>query len=126
MPLFVPGTTPAAVVPTSVARATTGPFYGNEAPIRDITASGYQAYFLPRGFIFADANSLGTGHSTGCPTIGGIEENLAMKAVIEWFNGRGKAYNVDGNNVTAYAPPRRARSHRWTRCPRSFPPDVLQ
>ena len=33
--------------------------------------SGYQSYFLPRGFIFADANSLGTGHSTGCPTIGG-------------------------------------------------------
>jgi X-Pro dipeptidyl-peptidase len=102
VPLFVPGTTPAAAVPTSVAPATTGPFYGNEAPIRDITASGYQAYFLPRGFIFADANSLGTGHSTGCPTIGGIEENLAMKAVIEWFNGRGKAYDVDGNNVTAY------------------------
>ena len=28
------------------------------------------------GFVFAYANSLGTGHSTGCPTIGGPEENL--------------------------------------------------
>jgi X-Pro dipeptidyl-peptidase len=102
VPLFVPGTTPPAVIASAPPSATGGPYFGNEAPIRDITASGYQAYFLPRGFIFADANSLGTGHSTGCPTIGGKEENVAMKAVIDWFNGRGKAYAVDGKAVTAY------------------------
>lgn len=52
--------------------------------------------------IFADANSLGTGHSTGCPTIGGVEENLAMKAVIDWFNGKGRAWDADGGEVKAY------------------------
>jgi X-Pro dipeptidyl-peptidase len=102
VPLFVPGSTPPAVISTAPPTAKAGPYYGTEAPIRDITASGYQAYFLPRGFIFADANSLGTGHSTGCPTIGGVEENLAMKAVIDWFNGRGKAYDGEGKTVTAH------------------------
>ena len=103
VPLFVPGSRR----PRRAGRGAAGspsrtPSYGNEPPIRDIAASGYQAYFLPRGFIFADANSLGTGHSTGCPTIGGVEENLAMKAVIDWFNGKGQAFDVDGKAVTAY------------------------
>jgi X-Pro dipeptidyl-peptidase len=101
VPLFVPGTTPPAVFQPAPPAAPSGPYTGAEPPIRDINASGYQNYFLPRGFIFADANSLGTGHSTGCPTIGGIEENLAMKAVIDWFNGRGTAYDADGAPATA-------------------------
>jgi X-Pro dipeptidyl-peptidase len=101
VPLYVPGTPP-AVIPPAPPSGKAGPFYGTEPPIRDIAASGYQTYFLPRGFIFADANSLGTGHSTGCPTIGGVEENLAMKAVIDWFNGRGTAYDVEGKTVSAY------------------------
>ena len=101
VPLFVPGTTPPTVFQPPPAATSSGPYSGAEPPIRDINASGYQTYFLPRGFIFADANSLGTGHSTGCPTIGGLEENLAMKAVIDWFNGRGTAYNADGTPATA-------------------------
>ena len=102
VPLYVPGVTPPAIIPAAPQSPTAGPFYGSEPPIRDIGASGYQTYFLPRGFIFADANSLGTGQSTGCPTIGGVEENLAMKAVIEWFNGRGTAYDADGKPAKAY------------------------
>jgi X-Pro dipeptidyl-peptidase len=105
VPLFVPGTPPVpsrVEGPAAPLPAAIKPYYGNEAPIRDLQPSGYQAYFLPRGFIFADANSLGTGHSTGCPTIGGVEENLAMKAVIDWFNGKGRAFDVDGKAVTAY------------------------
>ena len=100
-PLYVPPTTrapqPALVVPPPPVR----PSYGVTDPIRDIGAGGYQAYFLPRGFIFADANSLGTGHSTGCPTIGGREENVAVKAIIDWFNGQGKAFDADGKPATA-------------------------
>jgi X-Pro dipeptidyl-peptidase len=78
------------------------PYYGTEGPINTLGASAYQSYFLPRGFIFANAQSLGTGNSTGCPTIGGVEESLAMKAVIDWFNGIGNAYDVAGTPVTAY------------------------
>jgi X-Pro dipeptidyl-peptidase len=78
------------------------PYDGTEGSINNLAASAYQSYFLPRGFIFAYAQSLGTGHSTGCPTIGGVEESLAMKAVIDWFNGIGTAYNFAGDEVTAY------------------------
>lgn len=74
---------------------------GNTAPFPNISTSGYQNYFLPRGFIFVYAQSLGTGLSTGCPTIGGYEESLAMKAVIDWLNGRGAGFDQDGNSVTA-------------------------
>jgi X-Pro dipeptidyl-peptidase len=95
-----PDTAPADAAPVP-AVPPRNPYLGTDLPIRDIAATSYQGYFLPRGFIFADANSLGTGHSTGCPTIGGIEENLAMKAVIDWFNGRGRAFDADGSPVTA-------------------------
>jgi len=101
-PLFVPGVTPAPTAPGLPPPIGGGPYFGNDAPIRDLNSGGYATYFLPRGFIFADANSLGTGHSTGCPTIGGMEENLAMKAVIEWFNGKGRAFDVDGKEVKAF------------------------
>ena len=73
---------------------------GNVAPFPNISTSGYQNYFLPRGFIFVYAQSLGTGLSTGCPTIGGYEESLAMKAVVDWLNGRGAGFDQDGNSVT--------------------------
>jgi X-Pro dipeptidyl-peptidase len=73
------------------------PYLGTDPPYPNIGTSNYQNYFLPRGFIFVYAQSLGTGLSTGCPTIGGHEENLAMKAVIEWLNGKGTAF--DQNNI---------------------------
>ena len=78
------------------------PYLGVDPPYPNISTSGYQNYFLPRGFIFVYAQSLGTGLSTGCPTIGGHEENLAMKAVIDWFNGRGTAYDQNNNPVDPY------------------------
>jgi X-Pro dipeptidyl-peptidase len=102
VPLYVPGVSPAPQPPALPPPVSEKKYLGNEPPIRDINSGGYATYFLPRGFIFADANSLGTGHSTGCPTIGGHEENLAMKAVIDWFNGKGRAFDAEGQEVKAY------------------------
>lgn len=91
---------PPTPVPTPPA---TPPGYtGTTPPIPVLSASTYQSYFLPRGFIFVEAQNLGTGMSTGCPTIGGVEESLAMKAVIDWFNGQGNGWDANGNPVTAY------------------------
>jgi X-Pro dipeptidyl-peptidase len=81
---------------------TNPPYGGMNLPINTLSASTYQSYFLPRGFIFVEAQNLGTGHSTGCPTIGGVEESLAMKAVIDWFNGIGTGRDVNNNIVDAY------------------------
>ncbi len=44
--------------------------------------------------VFAD--SLGSGGSDGCPTSGGENETLGMKAVVDWLNGRAPGYSTDG------------------------------
>ncbi len=103
-PLFVPpkGGPPPIVLPELPPIGHVAPYLGNEAPYPNISTSGYQTYFLPRGFIFVYAQSLGTGLSTGCPTIGGYEESLAMKAVVDWLNGNASGYDQSGSSVQAY------------------------
>lgn len=60
--------------------------------------------WVPRGFVVVHSSSPGTGLSQGCPTIGGDNESLAPKAVIDWLNGRATGYTTpDGSEtVTAY------------------------
>jgi len=60
--------------------------------------------WVPRGFIVVHSSSPGTGLSEGCPTVGGDNESLAPKAVIDWLNGRAKGYTGPDNNeeVKAY------------------------
>jgi len=54
--------------------------------------------WVPRGFAVVHSESPGTGLSQGCPTVGGDNESLAPKAVIDWLNGRAKGYTtIDGN-----------------------------
>ncbi|GAB5521774.1 MAG: Xaa-Pro dipeptidyl-peptidase [Rhodothermales bacterium] len=54
--------------------------------------------WVPRGFAVVHSSSPGTGLSQGCPTVGAPNESLAPKAVIDWLNGRAKAYtSVDGD-----------------------------
>ncbi len=54
--------------------------------------------WVPRGFAVVHSASPGTGLSTGCPTVGGDNESLAPKAVIDWLNGRAPGYtSVDGD-----------------------------
>ncbi|MEU4427592.1 Xaa-Pro dipeptidyl-peptidase [Actinoplanes sp. NPDC024001] len=67
-----------------------------------ITFAGYlDNYFVPRGYAVVFADSLGTGGSTGCPTSGGHNETLGMKAVVDWLNGRAKAFDAAGEPVQA-------------------------
>ena len=60
VPLFVPGVAPAPPPPDPPPPMSGQSYVGSEPPIRDINTGGYAAYFLPRSFIVADANSLGT------------------------------------------------------------------
>lgn len=48
--------------------------------------------WLPRGFIVVHSSSPGTGLSDGAPTVGGDNESLAPKAVIEWLAGKDNGY----------------------------------
>ena len=53
--------------------------------------------WVPRGFAVVHSESPGTGLSQGCVTIGGMNESLAPKAVIDWLNGRAKGFTtIDG------------------------------
>jgi X-Pro dipeptidyl-peptidase len=60
--------------------------------------------WVPRGFAVVHSCSPGTGLSQGCPTVGGLNEALAPKAVIDWLNGRAPGFTTpDGQEeVLAY------------------------
>ncbi|MFI5937602.1 Xaa-Pro dipeptidyl-peptidase [Actinoplanes sp. NPDC051494] len=62
-----------------------------------VVFSGYlDNYFVPRGYAVVFADSLGSGGSTGCPTSGGRNETLGMKAVVDWLNGRARGVDEAG------------------------------
>lgn len=71
---------------------------------RPIIAKSYAKEWVPRGFAVVHSSSPGTGLSQGCVTIGGDNESLAPKAVIDWLNGRAQGFvSVDGDErVFAY------------------------
>lgn len=50
--------------------------------------------WVPRGFAVVHSEAPGTGLSQGCPTVGGMPEEYAPKAVIDWLNGRAKGYTA--------------------------------
>ena len=67
-----------------------------------VTFAGYlDNYFVPRGYAVVFADSLGSGGSDGCPTSGGRNETLGMKAVVDWLNGRAAAFDEAGAPVRA-------------------------
>ena len=66
-------------------------------PRRPLMSRSQIKTWVPRGFAVVHSASPGTGLSQGCPTVGGDNESLAPKAVIDWLNGRAKGYTeVDG------------------------------
>lgn len=70
---------------------------------RPMISSSHIGTWVPRGYAVVHSCSPGTGLSQGCPTVGGINESLAPKAVIDWLCGRAKGFtSVDGDEqVTA-------------------------
>lgn len=65
---------------------------------RPIISNSLIREWVRRGFIIVHSSSPGTGLSQGSPTVGGINESLAPKAVIEWLSGKDNGYtSPDGN-----------------------------
>ncbi len=71
---------------------------------RPVISKGHVNNWVPRGYIVVHSSSPGTGLSQGAPTVGGDNESLAPKAVIDWLCGRADGYTTpDGNEkVEAY------------------------
>lgn len=87
-------TSPQLVHPPEIRRV-------NERPI---ISKSHEKTWLPRGYIIVHSSSPGTGLSDGSPTVGGDNESLAPKAVIDWLCGRGIGYTTRTGNekVEAY------------------------
>jgi len=70
---------------------------------RPIISNSQINTWVPRGYIVVHSSSPGTGLSDGAPTVGGINESLAPKAVIDWLNGRAKGFETREGNERVMA-----------------------
>lgn len=70
-------------------------------PYGAVNLGSYGNYYVPRGYAVILGESIGTGKSDGCPTTGDEQEILGTKSVIDWVNGRAKAYTENGEEVKA-------------------------
>ncbi len=61
---------------------------------RPIISNSHIKKWIPRGYIVVHSSSPGTGLSQGAPTVGGKNESLAPKAVIDWLCGRVSGYTT--------------------------------
>ena len=79
----------------------------NQPPIdAQLRARGWNSQvneWVPRGFAVVHSEAPGTGTSQGCATIGGPIESAAPKAVIDWLNGRAKAFTSPYGDVEVSA-----------------------
>ena len=84
---------------------------GNESQKKTYDANGnvvqmplfYDNYFVPRGYAFVGVDLAGTNRSDGCVDVGGRSDIQSAKAVIDWLNGRAKAYTSRTGTVRAKA-----------------------
>ena len=70
---------------------------------RPIISNSQIRTWVPRGYIVVHSSSPGTGLSDGSPTVGGDNESLAPKAVIDWLNNRAKGFTSREGNETITA-----------------------
>lgn len=70
---------------------------------RPIISNSQIKTWVPRGYIVVHSSSPGTGLSQGSPTVGGDNESLAPKAVVDWLCGRSKGYTTPYGNETVKA-----------------------
>jgi X-Pro dipeptidyl-peptidase len=70
---------------------------------RPIISKSHTKTWVPRGYIVVHSSSPGTGLSQGCPTVGGDNESLAPKAVVQWLTGDAKGYTTPDGDTTVEA-----------------------
>lgn len=70
---------------------------------RPIISNSHINTWVPRGYIVVHSSSPGTGLSQGAPTVGGDNESLAPKAVIDWLCGRIPGYTTPDGTETVEA-----------------------
>jgi X-Pro dipeptidyl-peptidase len=66
-------------------------------------SNSHVSTWVPRGFAVVHSEAPGTGRSQGCPTMGGINESLAPRAVIEWLTGRARGFTSPDGDEEVFA-----------------------
>ncbi len=71
---------------------------------RPFISNSHLEKWIPRSYIVVHSSSPGTGLSDGAPTVGGDNESLAPKAVVEWLTGKQNGFSEreGGEKVEAY------------------------
>ena len=71
---------------------------------RPVISNSHIKKWVPRGYVVVHSSSPGTGLSEGSPTVGGPNESLAPKAVVQWLTGKRPGYTSPdgGEQVEAY------------------------
>ncbi|MET9297254.1 Xaa-Pro dipeptidyl-peptidase [Streptomyces sp. NPDC003077] len=75
---------------------------GNESQKKTYDANGrpvqfplfYDNYFVPRGYATVLVDLAGTNRSDGCVDVGGRSDIQSARAVVDWLNGRARAYDA--------------------------------
>ncbi|MFD3582346.1 Xaa-Pro dipeptidyl-peptidase [Streptomyces sp. NPDC058683] len=84
---------------------------GNESQLKTYDAAGnvvrmplfYDNFFVPRGYAVVGVDLAGTNRSDGCVDVGGRSDIQSAKAVVDWLNGRAKAYSSRTGTTTVKA-----------------------
>ncbi|KUJ70752.1 X-prolyl-dipeptidyl aminopeptidase [Streptomyces albus subsp. albus] len=63
----------------------------------------YDNYFVPRGYATVLVDLAGTNRSDGCVDVGGPSDIRSAKAVVDWLNGRARAYTTRTGRTPATA-----------------------
>ena len=72
-------------------------------PKRTRISESLVSTWVPRGFAVVHSEAPGTGLSQGSPTVGGVAERFAPKAVIDWLNGRAKGFTTPDGTMEVKA-----------------------
>ena len=73
-----------------------GPGFGRPAVYSPLAGQ-----FVPLGYAFMQVQIQGTGRSAGCVSLGGDNDIRSMAAVVDWLNGKGRAFHLDGSPARA-------------------------
>ena len=74
-------------------------YYNEWEQFNDYEDLNWYDYFLIRGYVFVSSAGLGTKESEGYNTVGSDLEIGAFKNIIQWINGKRRAFTDRENNI---------------------------
>lgn len=85
--------------PLPAPRQVAGQANQTEKTATDLSSYALNDYMLARGFASVYAGGIGTRDSDGIRTCGTVEETISTIAIIEWLNGKRRAFTNRTDNI---------------------------